>query len=178
MTEITLSVPTKIDLHTIRIWFERDDYLSVTLNDANGKKLAEIDEDASPAFLTSAFLKGKDLVFDIDPASGTIRNWQPFTAEAMEADMPGGGEAKSIHLFSKVRDGFCYRFLTADGGAFVECISDYVPGFMPRQHYGDYVDLEIDNPTGKILDWNAGDEDYQEVTDGQYVKIFWPAKKI
>jgi len=178
MTEVTLNVPTKIDLHTIRIWFERDDYLSVTLKDENGKKLAEIEEDASPAFLTSAFLKGKDLVFDIDPVTGIIRNWQPIQADALEADMPGGGTAKSIHLFSKVRDGFCYRFLTAEGGAFVECISDYVPGFMPRDHYGDYVDLEIENATGKILDWHVDEDDYQKASEGQYVKVFWPAKKI
>lgn len=31
----------------------------------------------------------------------------------------------------------------------------YVPSFMPGQHYGDYIDLEIDVKTGKILNWNS-----------------------
>jgi hypothetical protein len=31
----------------------------------------------------------------------------------------------------------------------------YVPDFMPDEHYGDYVSLEIDVATGKILNWKA-----------------------
>ena len=31
--------------------------------------------------------------------------------------------------------------------------SGYVPDWMPGQHYGDYVTLEIDTDTGKILNW-------------------------
>ena len=30
----------------------------------------------------------------------------------------------------------------------------YVPDFMPDQHYGDYVMLDIDIKTGKIVNWN------------------------
>ena len=29
----------------------------------------------------------------------------------------------------------------------------YVPSFMPDEHYGDYVMLDIDTDTGKILNW-------------------------
>ena len=29
----------------------------------------------------------------------------------------------------------------------------YVPDFMPTEHYGDYVCLEIDIATGQILNW-------------------------
>lgn len=29
----------------------------------------------------------------------------------------------------------------------------YVPDFMPGQHYGDYVQLEIDTDTGLIVNW-------------------------
>lgn len=29
----------------------------------------------------------------------------------------------------------------------------YVPNFMPGEHDGDYVHLEIDVETGKILNW-------------------------
>ena len=31
----------------------------------------------------------------------------------------------------------------------------YVPDFFPGKHYGDYVQLEIDADTGKILNWKA-----------------------
>jgi len=29
----------------------------------------------------------------------------------------------------------------------------YVPSWMPGEHYGDYVELEIDLATGQILNW-------------------------
>jgi hypothetical protein len=29
----------------------------------------------------------------------------------------------------------------------------YVPSFLSIQEYGDYIDLEIDNLTGKIMNW-------------------------
>lgn len=29
----------------------------------------------------------------------------------------------------------------------------YVPSFMPEEHYGDYVHLDIDVATGRILNW-------------------------
>jgi hypothetical protein len=32
--------------------------------------------------------------------------------------------------------------------------SGYVPSFMPGQHWGDYVELDIDPYTGKILNWS------------------------
>lgn len=31
----------------------------------------------------------------------------------------------------------------------------YVPGFFPGEHYGDYVSLDIDLATGRILNWKA-----------------------
>lgn len=34
----------------------------------------------------------------------------------------------------------------------------YVPDFMPDEHYGDYVMLDIDASTGKILNWNTKPE--------------------
>lgn len=29
----------------------------------------------------------------------------------------------------------------------------YVPKFFPEEHYGDYVELDIDIDTGQILNW-------------------------
>ena len=42
--------------------------------------------------------------------------------------------------------------LTKDGHHVGE-YDGYVPDFMPGQHYGDYVELQIDVDTGKILNW-------------------------
>lgn len=43
----------------------------------------------------------------------------------------------------------------------------YVPGFFPRQHYGDYVMLDIDVETGRILNWKAPSQD-------ELLEVFWP----
>lgn len=32
----------------------------------------------------------------------------------------------------------------------------YVPEFMPGEHFGDYIELEIDVKSGKILNWKPG----------------------
>ena len=29
----------------------------------------------------------------------------------------------------------------------------YVPNFMPEEHYGDYIEIDIDIDTGMILNW-------------------------
>jgi hypothetical protein len=29
----------------------------------------------------------------------------------------------------------------------------YVPSFLPGEHYGDYIELDIDIDTGQILNW-------------------------
>ena len=34
----------------------------------------------------------------------------------------------------------------------------YVPGFFPNEHYGDYVELDIDVATGRITNWVAPTE--------------------
>jgi hypothetical protein len=35
----------------------------------------------------------------------------------------------------------------------------YVPDFFPGQHYGDYVKLDIDIDTGKIVNWKTPADD-------------------
>ena len=35
----------------------------------------------------------------------------------------------------------------------------YVPDFMPGQHYGDYVQLDIDVNTGLIVNWKTPTEE-------------------
>lgn len=39
----------------------------------------------------------------------------------------------------------------------------YVPDFFPGEHYGDYVELEIELATGKILNWKVPTEKDLEI---------------
>jgi len=60
-------------------------------------------------------------------------------------------EPKTIHIFLKVSDQFYCKIL--DGDTMLKEHDGYVPDFMPGDHYGDYVDLEIDLATGQVLNW-------------------------
>ena len=60
--------------------------------------------------------------------------------------------AKTLKLCLKVRDCFCAA-LMSESGKQLKDYEGYVPNFMPGEHYGDYVDLEIDIDTGQILNW-------------------------
>jgi len=51
----------------------------------------------------------------------------------------------------KVSDRFTAQLL--EDGKLVAEHDDYVPDFMPGEHYGDYVELDIDIETGQILNW-------------------------
>lgn len=56
---------------------------------------------------------------------------------------------KTITFSAKCSDMFSARL--DDGREY----DGYVPSFFPGQHYGDYVQLEIDLATGQILNWAA-----------------------
>lgn len=57
-----------------------------------------------------------------------------------------------IHL--KVRDEFSCRIKDNQGNE-VKDYEGYVPSFMPGEHYGDYVILDIDIETGRITNWDT-----------------------
>lgn len=56
-----------------------------------------------------------------------------------------------LEVTAKCSDLWSHRVIN-DTGVQSE-YSGYVPSFMPGEHYGDYVCLEIDPYTGKILNW-------------------------
>ena len=58
-----------------------------------------------------------------------------------------------MRINAKCSDLFSALYDNADGTT-VAAYSGYVPGFMPGEHYGDYVELDIDLKTGQILNWN------------------------
>ncbi len=62
-------------------------------------------------------------------------------------------KAKSVRVHVKVCDTGCYELRDPDGKRIAEIDEDYVPGFFPEEHYGDYLILDIELETGKILNW-------------------------
>jgi hypothetical protein len=66
-------------------------------------------------------------------------------------------EAKTLKIHCKVRDEFTASLVDKDGGTIHDQEDGYVPGFMPGEHYGDYVILDIDLETGRIMNWQQPD---------------------
>lgn len=60
-------------------------------------------------------------------------------------------ETLKLHL--KVTDRFSAALLSSAGTEIHQQDDGYVPGFMPGQHYGDYVILDINVDTGQITNW-------------------------
>lgn len=61
-------------------------------------------------------------------------------------------KAKVAKVVAKCSD-LCYVELTDENGKTVATHNGYVPEFMPGEHYGDYVEIDIDLATGRILNW-------------------------
>lgn len=61
---------------------------------------------------------------------------------------------KVLELHLKVRDEFTATLKDESGSIIKEQDDGYVPSFMPGEHYGDYVILNIDVTTGQIINWD------------------------
>lgn len=61
-------------------------------------------------------------------------------------------EAKELRLHLKVSDRFNATLHDQDGDVLKD-YDGYVPTFMPGEHYGGYVILNIDIDTGQITNW-------------------------
>lgn len=64
-------------------------------------------------------------------------------------------QAKTLKIHCKVTDRFQAKLVDQDGATIFDQEDGYVPGFMPGQHYGDYLILEIDMDTGMVLNWKV-----------------------
>jgi len=64
-------------------------------------------------------------------------------------------EAKTLLIYCEVRDNFTASLQDQDGVDLYVQEDGYVPDFMPGQHYGDYVILNIDIDTGQVTNWKA-----------------------
>lgn len=58
-----------------------------------------------------------------------------------------------LQINAKCSD-LCYTTVTDSKGNTIREHDGYVPDFMPDDHYGDYVMLDIDPKTGQILNWD------------------------
>lgn len=61
--------------------------------------------------------------------------------------------AKTLRIHCKVSDRFTYAIDDAQGDEIYSQDDGYVPEFMPGEHYGDYVILDIDLDTGMVTNW-------------------------
>lgn len=59
-----------------------------------------------------------------------------------------------LKLTAKCSDLCAYQITDETGHEYKEH-EGYVPSFMPDDHYGDYIILEINMKTGKILNWRS-----------------------
>ncbi len=64
-------------------------------------------------------------------------------------------EAKTLKVHRKVSDRFCDSIIDQDGKEIFDQEDGYVPDFMPGQHYGDYIILDIDLDSGQVVNWSA-----------------------
>jgi hypothetical protein len=62
--------------------------------------------------------------------------------------------AKVISIVAKCSD-CCSVDLLDDIGNQLASRDGYVPEFMPGDHYGDYIMIDIELATGKILNWKV-----------------------
>lgn len=62
-------------------------------------------------------------------------------------------DVKRIRTHIKVCDRFSGQVIDADGKLLRSIEDEYVPDCFPGQHYGDYLELDIDIETGQILNW-------------------------
>lgn len=80
--------------------------------------------------------------------------------------------AKTISLYMKVSDTFAATLNDQDGAVLKEH-EGYVPKFFPgdadgSSHYGDYLILDIELDTGKILNWKIPTaEQIEEFIEGE-----------
>jgi hypothetical protein len=75
----------------------------------------------------------------------------------------GGKEVnvKTVSISAKCSD-LCFTALCGDRGTVLIEHDGYVPKFFPGEHYGDYVQLDIDMDTGKVTNWKITQKDVQD----------------
>ncbi len=71
-------------------------------------------------------------------------------------------DVKTLSIYCKICDRFSYELKDAEGSILHDQENGYVPSFMPGDHYGDYIILDIDLDTGMVKNWKAPTADMIE----------------
>ena len=71
-----------------------------------------------------------------------------------------------LQISAKCSDLFSHTIYGKDGNVYRE-YDGYVPSYMPGEHFGDYVMLDIDPYTGLILNWKKWKRAKKTVTKGE-----------
>ncbi len=67
-------------------------------------------------------------------------------------------KAKILSIVGKTSD-LCVSTLKTASGHVLKENDGYVPSLMPGEHYGDYIEIDIDIETGVILNWKKPTQD-------------------
>lgn len=62
------------------------------------------------------------------------------------------GQRTVLSINAKCSDLYSHTIYTKTGEIYRTYVG-YVPSFFPEKHFGDYIMLDIDPYTGKILNW-------------------------
>jgi hypothetical protein len=68
-------------------------------------------------------------------------------------------KAHTIEISGKTADLFTMELRDSEGRILGEYGPNYVPDFFPGEHFGDYIKLNIELATGKILNWKPPTQD-------------------
>lgn len=71
----------------------------------------------------------------------------------LEIKKPQTVNVKTLRLHLKVADRFSAELVSDKGERIHDQSDGYVPDFMPGEHHGDYVILDIDIDSGQITNW-------------------------
>jgi hypothetical protein len=71
----------------------------------------------------------------------------------LEIKRPQTVNAKTLKIHLKVTDQFSAQLKSDKNETIHNQEEGYVPDFMPGEHYGDYVILDIDIDSGLITNW-------------------------
>jgi hypothetical protein len=73
---------------------------------------------------------------------------------------------KTVRICAKCSD-LCSTEILDTNGKLIAERDGYVPEWMPGEHYGDYVELDIDIKTGKILNWKPSGYIYDWIKENK-----------
>jgi hypothetical protein len=61
--------------------------------------------------------------------------------------------ARILSICAKCVDAFGSKLI--ENGEVTNSYEGYVPKFFPNEHFGDYIELDIDIDTGQIVNWKT-----------------------